>query len=126
MPSSRLGRSGPEEWFRRARRNLRAAETILESGFPDIAAFHAQQAAEFALKALQIHKTNRFSMIHDLTQLAREVSSPPRILKLAATVTPAYVGARYPDVGGSITRKSAESTLDAARRIVRWVRRQMV
>jgi HEPN domain-containing protein len=118
--------SGAEEWLRRARRNVRAAKAMLESGFPEMAAFHAQQAAELALKALQIQNPGRFSHVHDLTHLAREVSAPPRIMKLAAAVTPAYVGARYPDVGGKITRKSAESTLEAARRIVRWVRRQMV
>jgi len=125
MSRGRFVDSGPEEWLRMSRRNLRAAKSLLESGFPEMAAFHAQQAAELALKAFQIHKTGRFSFIHDLTHLAREVSAPPRIMKLAATVTPAYVGARYPDVCGKITRKSAESTLESARRIVRWVRRQM-
>jgi len=35
--------------------------------------------------------------------------------------------ARYPDVPGTkITRRRAEVYLDTARRIVRWVRRQMV
>jgi len=125
MSRGRFVDSGPEEWFRRSRRNLRAAKSLLESGFHDEAAFYAQQAAEMALKAPQIRNTGRFSYVHDLTFLAREVSAPPRILKLAAAVTPAYVGARYPDVGGKVTRRSAESTLEAARRIARWVRRQM-
>ena len=115
-----------EEWFRRARRYLRVAKTLLEEGFPDVASFNGQQAAEFALKALRIHRTGDFSKIHDLPRLAAEVSAPPRILTLAALLTGAYVGARYPDVGGpNITRARAEAYLDAARRIVRWVRRQM-
>jgi len=125
MSRSRFARSGPEEWLFRSRRNLRAAEALLDSRFPHEAAFHAQQAAEMALKAYQMLLTGRYFHIHDLTMLAREVAAPPRILKMAAAVTPAYVGARYPDVGGDITRKSAESTVEAARRIVRWVRRQM-
>jgi len=78
-----------------------------------------------ALKGYQMYLTGRYSYVHDLTMLGREVAAPPRIVKLAAAVTPAYVGARYPDVGGKITRRSAESTLEAARRIVRWDRRQM-
>ncbi len=118
--------SGPEEWFRRARRNLRIAKANLEAGFPDAAAFYAQQGAEFALKALQMRRSGTFARIHDLTRLARDLSAPPRIVKLAALVTPAYVAARYPDVGGKVSRRSAEATLDAARRIVRWVRRQLV
>jgi HEPN domain-containing protein len=116
----------PEEWFRKARRNLRISSTNLDAGFADVAAFYAQQAAEFALKALQIHRTGRFDRVHDLTRLARDLSAPPRIVKLAALVTPAYVAARYPDVAGKITRRVADSTIEGSRRIVRWVRRQMV
>ena len=114
-----------EEWFRKARRNLRVANANLEAGFADVAAFYAQQAAEFALKGLQIHRTGRFARIHDLTRLSRDLSAPPRIVKLAAFVTPAYIAARYPDAAGKITRRLAESMIEAARRIVRWVRRQM-
>ncbi len=117
---------GADEWYRRARRHLRIARANLDAGFADAAAFYAQQAGEFALKALQIHIQGKFARIHDLTKLARDVSAPPRILRLTATVTPAYVASRYPDVGGKISRRSAESTLEAARRIVQWVRRQMV
>lgn len=114
-----------EEWFRKARRNLRIAKAILDSGFADAAGFYAQQAAEFALKALQIYRTGRFARIHDLIRLSRDLSAPPRIIKLASIITPAYVAARYPDAGGKITRRLAESMIDGARRIVRWVRRQM-
>ena len=125
MSRGRFARSGPEEWLFRSSRNLRAVEALLHSRLPHEAAFHAQQAAEMALKGYQMYLTGRYSYVHDLTMLGREVAAPPRIVKLAAAVTPAYVGARYPDVGGKITRRSAESTLEAARRIVRWVRRQM-
>jgi len=119
--------AGAIEWFRLARRHLRISKGNLEIGYADAAAFYAQQAVEFALKALQIQRTGRFTKTHDLSQLAKSVSAPPRVVKLAALVAPVYVGARYPDVGGPrINRSRAEVTLDAARRIVRWVRRQLV
>ena len=121
----RSSSAASEEWFRKARRNLRVANANLDAGFADVAAFYAQQAAEFALKALQIHRTGRFARIHDLTRLSRDLSAPPRIVKLAAHVTPAYVAARYPDAGGKITRRLAGSMIEASRGIVRWVRRQM-
>src|SRR6266571_5480326 len=112
-------------WFRRAQRNLRAAKTMLDEHFPDMASFHAQQAAEFALNAIEVHQSGRFSRTHDLPALAANVSAPPRIAKLASLLTPAYISARYPDTAGpKITRSRAESYLDAARRIVRWARRQ--
>ncbi|HKZ48946.1 MAG TPA: HEPN domain-containing protein [Thermoplasmata archaeon] len=118
---------GAEEWFRRARRYLRVAKALLEVGFPDVASFNAQQAAEFSLKALALHRTGSFSRIHDLPRLAGDVAAPTRIVNLATLLTGAYVGSRYPDVGGpKITRQRAEAYLDAGRRIVRWVRRQMV
>ena len=116
-----------KEWYRRSRRYLRVAAHILEAGFADVCAFYCQQASEFALKALQVHLHGRFDRTHDLTRLAKDVSAPPRIVKIAAAISPTYVAARYPDVGGSrITRRNAESYLDDAGRLVRWVRRQMV
>ena len=115
-----------EEWMRRARRNARAATAMLADGFPDMAAFHAQQAAEFGLKALQVHLSGQFTRTHDLTDLAKRDGAPPRVVKLCASLTPAYVAARYPDVRGTrITGRRAEAYLDAARRIVRWVRLQI-
>ncbi len=99
---------------------------MLENGFADMAAFHAQQAAEFALKAVQIQKLGKFTKTHDLPDLANRVGAPPRIVKVSAALTPAYVAARYPDVRGSrITRRRAEAYIDASRRIVRWARRQV-
>ena len=115
-----------EEWYKRSRRYLRVASANLALGFMDVAAFYRQQASEFALKALEIQLANRFSRTHDLTKLAALVSAPPRIVKLAALVSPAYVAARYPDVrAGRIRREKAEGMLDASRGIVRWVRRQL-
>ncbi len=125
MVSKGSSSAGADEWLRRARRNLRIATSMLEAGFGDGAAFYAHQAAEFALKALQIFGTGTFDRVHDLTKLARDLGAPPRILRLAADVTPLYVGSRYPDVGRRITRRLAQATLEKARGIVRWVRRQM-
>src|SRR3972149_5531077 len=102
MPSRSGSPQDAKEWFRRARRYLRVASDNIESGYADVAAFYCQQSAEFALKALQVHLLGRFERTHDLTRLAKEVSSPPRILKLAAAISPVYVAARYPDVGGSL------------------------
>ena len=113
------------EWMRRARRHLRIALVTLEEGFPEVAAFYAQQAAEFALKALQVKRKATFDRVHDLKHLARDLSAPPEIEKDAAQVSPAYVASRYPDAGGQVTKSDAEITLKASRRIVAWVRRHL-
>lgn len=118
--------AGPEEWLRRARRYLRIAGSNLDEGFADAASFYAQQAAEFALKALQLHQSGSITRTHDLPRLAALVAAPTRVVNLATQATYAYIAARYPDVpGAKITRARAEAYLDSARRIVRWVRRQM-
>ncbi|MGQ0797381.1 MAG: HEPN domain-containing protein [Methanobacteriota archaeon] len=127
MARSRRPTAGSEEWLRRAGRYLRVAQSLLDDGFADAASFWAQQGAEFALKAPQHRQRGTITKTHDLPRLARLVSAPARIVNLGKLATYAYVAARYPDVGGPrITRRRAESYLDAARRIVRWVRRQMV
>ena len=118
--------AGPGEWLRRARRYLRIAQSNLDDGFADVASFYAQQAAEFALKALQLHREGAIVRTHDLPLLAVMVSAPTHIVNLAGAATYAYIAARYPDVAGpKITRSRAEEYLKAARRIVRWVGRQM-
>lgn len=99
---------------------------MIDAGFGDGAAFYAHQGAEFALKALQLFRTGTFDRVHDLTKLARDLGAPPMIVKLASDVSPLYTGSRCPDIGRRITKRLAEATLTKARRIVRWVRRQMV
>ena len=42
------------EWFRRARKDLRAAEVLLREGLHEDAAYHSHQAVEKALKGLLI------------------------------------------------------------------------
>jgi HEPN domain-containing protein len=59
-----------EDWFRKSRRYPRVAHANLDAGFVDVAAFYAQQAAEFAFKALQIHRKGQFDRIHDLTRMS--------------------------------------------------------
>lgn len=66
-----------EDWIRKARRNLRVAKANLDAGFADVAGFYAQQAAEFALKALQIHRTGRFARIHDSDTSFQRLSRAP-------------------------------------------------
>src|SRR2546422_392526 len=127
MAHARSPAAGAPEWVRRARRDLPIPPRKIDDGVADAAAFFAQQAAEFALKALQLHQGRVITKTHDLPRLATLVSAPTRIVNLAGVATYAYIAARYPDVAGpKITRRRAEAYLDAARRVVRWVRRQMV
>lgn len=79
---------------------------MLERGLGDMAAFHAQQTAEFALKALEVHSAGKFTRTHDLTELARRVGAPPRIVNLCAALTPAYVAAPLPGCPGNTNHEN--------------------
>ena len=57
-------------WLRKAASDLRTIEAAIGVGAFDTACFHAQQAAEKALKAYLIHCEVEFPFTHNLTKLA--------------------------------------------------------
>lgn len=60
--------------------------------------FFAQQAAEKALKSLQIKKFGGFKKVHDLVLLAKYVGAPEEVIENSEKITPFYTITRYPDV----------------------------
>lgn len=61
------------DWLAKARHDLQAASTLLEGEqpLPDVAAFHAQQAAEKSLKAFLYWHDVPFRKTHELDELGR-------------------------------------------------------
>jgi HEPN domain-containing protein len=89
--------------------------------YHDASAFHAQQAAEKSLKALQIQIHGRFDKIHDLVSIAKAVGSPNEIIKCCITLAPYYVVTRYPDVGEPISKDTVKELLNKSKKVVSWV-----
>lgn len=87
--------------------------------------FHAQQAAEKALKALLIRYEVDFSKTHNLGQLLRltEPVAPGITKKLAdaEVLTPYAVDARYPSEEPPVNREEAARHLAVARRLCEYV-----
>jgi HEPN domain-containing protein len=119
------------EWLIRAERDLLMAERSLQ-GLPilgEAAAFHAQQAAEKALKGFLAAHDRRFSRTHDLLELftlCESIDSQfSQFLNSGRILTPYAVRFRYP--GGPLEPEVAEAqqALDLAREIVDFVRRQL-
>ncbi len=112
-----------QAWLRRARDDLRMAEVILASNDPIShgAAFHAQQAAEKALKALLVahgRKPPRTHNLGHLLTLAEEVGvSLDHHLDAAASLTDHAVEARYPGPP-TITEDEAREAIRNANTIV--------
>jgi HEPN domain-containing protein len=111
-----------EQWLERAARNLDAARILLRdrAGDASIVAFHAQQTAEMALKALlvryqvELPKTHEVGRLRGLIQpVAPEVSD--RVAE-ADDLTPYAVEHRYPGSVEEATRADAERALRIAER----------
>ena len=64
-----------EEWFRRAREFLEEAENTFSRGRYWLTCFHAQQAAEFILKAVLLDKTGTYIFTHSLSELLDAISA---------------------------------------------------
>ena len=118
-------------WLSKARTDLTLASVILEQGAdmdPWVACFHAQQAAEKALKAVLVAQGAVPPYIHNLVALQALM---PRNLDLDATVaeladlSAAARGTRYvtdPDGSEDPTWAEAEQAVVIAARVLAAVR----
>lgn len=84
MPQDRCTPGTPGDWLARAKGDLALARLPLpQGGFYEDLCFHAQQAAEKALKAVYLHYGGAFRYTHDLEELVtglkqKDVEVPPR------------------------------------------------
>ena len=105
-------------WLAQAEVDLEAARH-LSPRFPALACFHAQQAAEKALKAVLIKRGISIRKTHDLEELHRLVGGDfePSAEELAP-LTPYAVQSRYPDwpVQPAPTDEDVRRAIDAADR----------
>lgn len=114
-------------WWRQAEADLDSAEVLLQSGRWYSASWHAQQAAEKALKALHIEQTGQLApRTHDLEYLGRLVGAPPSVDTDLTSLNPVFDQSRYPDNYGvppvdAISATDASSNVSVARRVLTWV-----
>jgi HEPN domain-containing protein len=127
--------SGPlreaREWLARAERDLQAAQNELKAAIPlpEISAYHAQQAAEKAMKAFLTAHSVPFQYTHDLVRLQGQCEAiEPAFtgcLAAAQTLNPYATLFRYP--GGPLAPppSEAEQALQLAGGIVRLVQHRL-
>jgi len=115
------------QWLAKAGENLLVCGAILglEMAAYDTAGFHAQQAAEKALKALLVCHQVDFRHTHEiqgLLALAEPVATGIQARFAAAgTLTPYAVGGRYPGPQPPLDRNEAARQLEMARTVVAHV-----
>lgn len=111
-----------KKWLKKAEEDFETAKYTFDGNRSAAAVFFAQQAAEKALKSVQIQKLGKFYRVHDLLTLADSVDAPSEITECCVKITPYYTITRYPDVGEPITGKIAKELLDNSEKVVLWVK----
>ena len=112
-----------QRWLRLAREDLAAAEQLhAESEHPArVVRFHAQQAAEKALKAAIIASGATAERTHDLEALAARLPRDWRATELGddlSDLTEAAVEERYPGIAEGATGEDAARGLATARSVL--------
>jgi len=122
-------RNDPEvsAWLVKVQDDLRIAELALEQEPPIVepACFHAQQAAEKALKAVLVAHEIEVPHTHDVVWLVRilskEYAAAVDLREPAAVLTTYGVSTRYPALRPGATIDEARAALANAKAILSWV-----
>ncbi len=125
MPQDRPAPGTPQDWLARARSDLALARLPLPQGaFYEDLCFHAQQAAEKALKAVCQYHGWTFRYTHDLAELAGDLKRnglavPPEVDE--ATVLTSFAWeARYPGLGEPVSEEEYREAIRHAQAVVSW------
>jgi HEPN domain-containing protein len=117
------------EWLNRARSDLLLAKSEKKGIYLEDLCFHAQQAAEKAIKALLIKFGVEFPYVHDiaelLTLLEKASRAIPENIKQGERLTRFAVFTRYPGIAASVTHEEYEEALNLAETVVSWVQDQL-
>ena len=123
-----------ERWMSQAEYTLESARSDLLSGFYSWACFKAQQAAEYALKALLYGRgimVYGHSLKHLFDVLSKEdpdIDVPEEMFRIARLLDRHYIPPRYPDayIEGApyeyYGETDAEEAIKAAKRVLDFIR----
>lgn len=114
-------------WLARAEGHLAIArQPKPPKGFWEDLSFHAQQAAEFALKAVYQHHSLAFRFTHSIEELGGGLEAAgievPDAVPHAIILTRYAVHARYPGAGLPVSRSEHEFAVKLAVGVVEWAR----
>lgn len=130
MPENRSIPGSAEEWLVRARADLALAQAPLPAGalYEDLC-FHAQQAAEKALKAVYQRRGWTFRYVRDLKELLAGLREKglvvPDNLEEATRLTSYAFEFRYPGVEEPVTKGEYEQAVTLAENVLRWAESQV-
>jgi HEPN domain-containing protein len=119
-----------DDWLKLAHDDLKAGESTLRDNIFNISCFHAQQAAEKALKAFLVDSNVSHPKTHnlvDLNELCAKINSEfSGLMAKLVTLNQFYAPTRYPDAavgmtpGGTPSKNLTREALDDAREVVEF------
>jgi HEPN domain-containing protein len=125
VPRDRDPSSSSQDWLARAKGDLALALAPLPEGaFYEDLCFHAQQAAEKAVKAIYQKHQLAFRYTHDIGELFAGLKElgftiPPEIED--AQILAAYASEyRYPSLAEPVTSEEYQEATKLAGKVVRW------
>ena len=115
----------PQDWMDRSRGKLLLARQPLPAGgYWEDLCYMAQQAAEFAVKAVYIQRGWRFAFVHDLANLLDGLEEQemdiPDCVREAEKLTIYATQMRYPGMSGFVTQDDYAQILAIAEEVVAW------
>jgi HEPN domain-containing protein len=117
------------EWISRARSDLALARAKPQGVYFEDLCFHAQQAAEKAIKALLIRHSIKFPYIHDLAALMllleKATGDLPDSIRRAARLTRFATETRYPGTAAPVGEEKYREAVELAGEVVRWAEKQL-
>jgi HEPN domain-containing protein len=130
MPQGKPAPGTPQDWLARAKSDPALARLPLPTGaiYEDLC-FHAQQAAEKALKAVYQYHGWIFQYTHDLEKLVAGLEGhgltvPPEVDD-AIVLTSFAWESRYPGFGERVSEKEYREALRRAEGVVTWAEREI-
>jgi HEPN domain-containing protein len=124
MPAKHLEPGSPGEWLARAKGDLALARQPLpEDAFYEDLCFHAQQAAEKAIKAVLIHLKTPFPKTHNLEavmDLLPDGFPLPPAIRQSAALTHFATTTRYSFDEPAVTQEEHREAVAMAQTVVKW------
>jgi HEPN domain-containing protein len=115
------------DWLKRAQSSLALAKVPRpkDTLWEDLC-YHAQQAAEKALKAVLVKRKIRFRFVHDLNELIdtleKHGQKMPEHVKRSVILTGYAVATRYPGNYEPVTKKEWKDAVALAESVVSWAK----
>ncbi|MCB9493490.1 MAG: HEPN domain-containing protein [Epsilonproteobacteria bacterium] len=118
-----------KEWLRFAREDLLAAKTLLKVELFSSVAYHAQQAAEKALKGYLVAQKYKIIKTHDLVKLLELCmqfeGKFAQLATIAQELTPLSTKFRYPSEFDIPDQSDARTAISQAQKIITFVSQEL-